>query len=189
MKQSEATGIKGIYKITECDSSSKEAQEMIAKIKAASGKTFDALIKEFHRLFAIREEVFHNIVPNVGLNALAENIVNSSPSAANALKVTYAGLGTGTATPAGGDTALGSEQYRQAISSQTRSGAVAYSTLFVDNGSGNGNTYTEFGLFAGDASATTDSGTMFSRVLISPSFEKTSAKTLTIEASHTFSSA
>ena len=189
MKIESKLGIKGEYKVTECDSSSLEAKRFIAKMKLKTGKAFNDMLKEFHTLFSIREEIFYNIVPNVGLNALAENIINTTPPASQSLRISYGGLGTGTGTPTGADTILGNEEYRQTVSSQVRVTNKAYNTVFLDNNSGNGFTYSEFGLFSGEATATADSGTLFSRVLLSPTFEKTSAKTLTIEAMHTFTSA
>lgn len=189
MKTQSKLGIKGKYKITECDCSSQEAKNFIEKMRGTTGEVLKNFLKEFHSLFGVREEIFYNIVPDVGLSALAENITNPTPSSSQALRVSYGSFGTGTGTPASSDTILGNEQYRQGISSQTRVTTKAYNTIFVDNSSGNGFTYTEFGLFAGDASGTADSGTLFSHVLLSPSFEKTSAKTLTVECVHTFASA
>lgn len=189
MKTQSKLGIKGKYKITECDCSSREAKNFLEKMRSTTGEVFQNFLKEFHSLFGVREEIFYNIVPDVGLSALAENIINPTPPSSQSLRVSYGALGTGIGTPASSDTILGNEAYRQTISSQTGVTTKAYNTVFVDNASGNGFTYTEFGLFSGDASATVDTGTLFSHVLLSPSFEKTSAKTLTVEAIHTFASA
>jgi hypothetical protein len=99
--------------------------------------------------------------------------------------LTHFALGTSASPVSGNDTILGNEVYRAVISSKNVVSNKHLSTVFLDYDTGNGNTYTEAGLFVGVADMTANSGTLFSRVALAP-FEKTSSKTLTIEIIHTF---
>ncbi|MEI7510601.1 MAG: hypothetical protein WCJ84_00405 [Candidatus Peregrinibacteria bacterium] len=184
-------GIKtlGMYTIVECDASSSLAKKMVGRIEMliAEGREFRKELEKYHAKFAIRKEVVKNIVPDVGFANIAEYCINASPAGSFSPKIAYGAVGTGSSAPASGDTQLGTEVYRATITSQSRVGNVIYNTLFIGLSSANGYTISEFGLFSGSASGTANSGTIFSRILVSPTFSKTSAKTMTIDTSHTFS--
>ena len=184
MKYNQKTSIKGIYKITECDCSSKEAQKMCDLIKAGFN-----LIDEFIAKFKIKTHIIENLVPDVGLQAIAENLVNASPSASEALQMKYIAVGTGTTTPTGSDTTLETEVFRDTVDSQERTDKTARNSVLIGYSEANGYTLSEVGAFAGDASATVDSGLLFSKTLISPTIAKTSSKVVFIEITHTFSNA
>lgn len=182
--------IRGNYKFVECDCSSVEAKEFSEKISKSiknGEKNVREMIREFHSLFAIRKWEKKNIVPNVGLNILSYALSPIPVEAGKDPRITYAAVGTGTTTPALEDTTLETEVFRTTISSQSNNANVAYNTLFLGYSDANGYDLSEMGLFCGDASATADSGKLFSHVLVSPVFAKTDAKTLTIDVSHTFS--
>lgn len=178
--------ITGIYTITECDCSTPEAMTSWREILEESGKkSFRKKLERHHERFAIRKETVKNLVTTAGFGALLDPLVNDTPSIDPWIK--YGAIGTGTTAVSEANTTLATEVFRATLASQYKSGNVAYNTFLAGNGDANGNTITEFGLFCGSATGTANSGTLFSRVLISPSFAKTSAKTLTIEVSHTFS--
>lgn len=83
-------------------------------------------------------------------------------------------VGTGSTTPQSGDTSLENEVYRTALTDSYRSGSQAIFSAFIDAGSANGYTLSEVGLFASD-------GRMIARALISPSIQKDSSKTVTVD--------
>lgn len=128
-------------------------------------------------------QYYHNIIPTVGLTNLANNLVSASPT--YTLKVNYAALGSGTNTPAAGDTTLQTETYRNAIASTTNSTNVAYATAYFNQTETTG-TYREAGIFS-NATGTANSGVLMSRVAIN--ITKTSTQKLTIDWTITFTSA
>lgn len=125
---------------------------------------------------------YHNLVPTVGLTNIANNLTSASPT--YTLKVNYAALGSGTNTPAAGDTTLQTEVYRNAIASTTNASNVAYATAFFNQTETTG-TYREAGIFAA-ATGTANSGVLTSRVAINVT--KTNTQKLTIDWTITFTS-
>jgi hypothetical protein len=78
------------------------------------------------------EQTTHNLVTTVGKGLIADRLL-ASPT----LGVpTHMAIGTGTSGPAAGDTALGTEIDRNALTSKTRSGAVV--TMVGDWAAGDG---------------------------------------------------
>ena len=65
----------------------------------------------------VKESIYiPNLVVTVGKNYIASRMVGTSSTVMG-----YMSIGTGTGTPAAGDTTLGTESYRQALSSFTSS--------------------------------------------------------------------
>lgn len=118
--------------------------------------------------------VVHNIVTDVGLAQLAKVLVQAAYTTNFQVAV-----GTGTNTPAAGDTALQTQVFIALVTSQTFSGAVASYKLFLDTTQANGNTLSEVGLFH-------NSG-LIDHALLSPTIIKTSAKIATIQIDLTLS--
>lgn len=129
-------------------------------------------------------EVIENIVPTVGLTAVIDHLTNSSPSPST-LKINYGALGTGTTTPALGDTTLETEVYRNTVASATKSNAIGYISLFFSATETNG-TYREVGLFI-NGTGSADTGTLFSHAAIN--ITKSSVQTLTIDFTITLANA
>lgn len=128
-------------------------------------------------------QYYHNIIPNSGLSNFANNMTSASPT--YSLLVNYAALGSGTSTPAAGDTTLQTEVYRNAIASKTNSTVTAYCTAFFNQTETTG-TYREAGIFS-NATGTVNSGVLMSRVSINVT--KTNTQKLTIDWTITFTSA
>jgi len=128
-----------------------------------------------------RTYIQENIIPTVGRTMIANNLTETSPD--NTMRINYTALGTGSTAVANGDTTLDTEAYRKLTASQTNANNVAYCTAFYTATECNG-TYYEAGLFS-DGSASTDSGILFSRVLLNaPSgIAKTVTETLTVDYS------
>lgn len=129
----------------------------------------------------LRVAEYDNIICTVGKTMIANNLTAVSPT--NAIRINYAALGTNDAVPAAGDTQLGTETYRNAIASETNSGAVAYLTAFFSAAECNG-TYKEFGLFC-DGSGVADSGVLLSHIAINVT--KSAVETLTVDYTITIS--
>jgi len=121
---------------------------------------------------------YKNIIPLVGRVAITRLLLSEGLKE-NEGKITYGAVGTGNTSAASGDTTLETELFRKTIASTKRVSNTIYIRTFLTTSEGNGE-LKEFGLFGEDASATTDSGTLFERVIIDKT--KTTAKTLLIES-------
>lgn len=168
----------GEYEVIECDCSTPQAIEMQARIMA--GETH--LLPLYHKLFQTQRHVFKNIVPDAYLTQFAKvelpDYETSLVDPADDIRVRYMAVGTGTTTPSASSTQLTAEVVRATpISSSV--GKVTVHTLFLGIAQGNGNTFSEIGCFAGDASATANSGLLRSFSLMTPTFVKTDQKTMT----------
>lgn len=120
-------------------------------------------------------KIYENLVPTVARTMIANNLSSTSPT--DVMRINYSALGTGTTAPVNADTQLEVETFRKLIASQTNALNVAYFTAFYTAIECNG-TYREAGLFA-NASATINSGILFSRVAIN--ITKSITETLTID--------
>jgi hypothetical protein len=121
----------------------------------------------------------HNVITTVGKNSWAAGIIGTN----NKAIITYCALGTGATAPAAGDIKLQTEIFRKLVSVRTSSANVATIETFFTIAEGNGS-LKEAGLFGDDASATVDSGTLFSHIAINRT--KTSSDTLTLRWTITF---
>ena len=102
------------------------------------------------------------VVTNSGLNLLRDGL-----SGANNPKLLYIAVGSGTAAPSTGDTALGNETFRKAITAFTNgtNGEVT-ATLYLAQNDAVGLDIEEIGIYGGSAaSATLGSGVLFARAL------------------------
>lgn len=122
------------------------------------------------------EQTTHNLVTTVGKNGVADQLL-ASPTIN---KPSHMAIGTGTSGPAAGDTALGTELDRNALTSKTRSTNVV--TMVGDWAAGDGTgTITEAGIF--DASS---SGNLYVRAVFG-AISKSASDTLRITWSLTVS--
>jgi hypothetical protein len=118
---------------------------------------------------------YENIVPLVARALIAKHIYD--PAATPPLLATHAALGTGTSSPAAGNTQLQTEAYRNSIASRTGSSNVSFLTAFYSATETFG-TYTEAGIFI-NATGVANSGILLSRVSINVA--KTNTQTLTMD--------
>jgi hypothetical protein len=118
---------------------------------------------------------YHNIIPTVGLQLIADALTSASPT--NDPLITHVALGTGTTTPALGDTKLETEVYRNAVASMTASGGIVYATGYFNQTETSG-TYKEAEVVA-NGTGSADTGIPISHVAIDET--KTTTQTLTIE--------
>lgn len=127
----------------------------------------------------------HNIVPAVGLAAIARRLGDIG-SKSNESIITYGAVGSGTGTPVDSDTIMENEIARKLIAdSEDTDNEILIETYFT-SAEGNGS-LTRFALFGEDASASADSGTMFEHVEFDTTITKTSNDDLTIQSYITIS--
>lgn len=95
------------------------------------------------------------------------NLVRDGFSGANNPKITYVAVGSGMTAPADGDTTLGTELFRKAVTSYTNNGTGGIIvTLYLSQSDAVGQDIEEVGVFAGStASATLGSGVLVARAL------------------------
>lgn len=98
-----------------------------------------------------------NLIVNGGLSNLAALLAGTGHT------IGYLALGTGETAPANGDTALGNEIYRTAVTGFSAAGATCSSVFTVLAAEAVG-TIKEIGIYAGGTSAA-GSGTLISRAL------------------------
>ena len=121
---------------------------------------------------------YKNVIPTVGRIAIARRLINEGAKINESI-ITYGAVGTDSTSAVVSDTKLGAELFRKTVASTSRADNVIHIRTFFTTTEANGE-LKEFGLFGEDATATTDSGTLFERVNINRT--KTSSKTLLIES-------
>lgn len=117
----------------------------------------------------------HNTFVTVGKNSIAAALMGTTTN--NQGIITYCAVGTSVLAPTLADTKLTTEIFRKLVSVRSVSGKVATFQTFFTTSEANG-TLREAGLFGDSASATTDSGTLFSKLAINR--VKSSSDTLTM---------
>lgn len=181
----QSVSLKGVYRIRKAKLETVEHFALDAQIKALcdQGKFSEAapLIEKLNSICKVETTIIENIVPTVGRTMIANNLTDSTPD--NSMLANYIALGSGTNTPANGDTTLQTETYRNAVASRTNASNVAYITGFFSAVETSG-TYREAGIFCnGTGSANT--GVLLSRVAINVT--KSASETLTIDWTLTIS--
>jgi hypothetical protein len=128
----------------------------------------------------IDETDLTNLITSAGKNLLAEALRESILDC----EIKYVAIGSDNTTPNAADTTLGNETFRKAVTSQIAGGTgVTITNLYVAPEEAVG-TIEEIGFFSGTfASATTDSGILFARVLYSRT--KTAVESIQIERTDT----
>lgn len=116
-----------------------------------------------------------NLITDVGKASIADALRGTETN--NQGIITYCALGTDATAPSASNTTLGSELFRKLISVRSVSDNVATFQTYFTTSEGNGS-LKEAGLFGDDATATVDTGTLFSHLAIDRT--KTSNDTLTL---------
>lgn len=123
----------------------------------------------------IRSGLYDNMMVTAGKNAIADALRGTTAN--NKGIITYCALGTNITAPELTDTTLGTELFRKLVSVRTVSGNIATFQTFFTTAEANGS-LREAGLFGDDATATLNTGTLFSKLAINRT--KTSNDTLTL---------
>lgn len=121
----------------------------------------EAMVEAYRRNCMVRLNVSENLVVNAGLYMAGDMLIGVVTTG-----LTYHAIGTGTAAPVAGNTTLGTEVARQAISARSRSSAIISLTTFYVAADC---TYfvKEVGIFGNAATGVANSGTLFSHALLS----------------------
>jgi hypothetical protein len=174
---------------TVADISTSRAKDLYDRITALldldKRQEAHSLITELNRLYGRRVATIHNIVPTVGLTVLAMGISGNATGLAT-IEANYAAIGTSTGTPALGNTALGTEQFRKAITSLSYNAGHAYfSTFFTATDfttTGAMGNIKEFAIFINGTTGS-GSGTLWSRSLLNAptGVSKTNIQPLTLD--------
>lgn len=114
-----------------------------------------------------------NVFCNAGKSSLIKRMAGQTKG-----EVTYLALGDSTTPPAVDDTALGNELFRKAMTQRWANALTLYTKTFITSLEGN-YAYKEMGMFGDDATATPDSGTLFTHIAINET--KTYGQSATIE--------
>jgi len=120
------------------------------------------------RVVEIRETT--NLIPDVGLKKLLNYLLCITTPA-----LSHIAVGSGTAAPTSGDTALISEIGRKAFLDKKLTDTSILLSVWFGSADANG-TWNEIGIF--DAAT---GGTLFARSLVSPAIEKTPEKVVYVE--------
>jgi len=153
-----------------------EAGRGIAERLGLVGSVYVELFDEDGDLKDVRDE--HNLIVTTGVTAIIERL-DSSPTTS---QPTHMAVGTGSTAPAAGNTALGAEiatTGRQALTSNTSSGAVLTMVANWAAGQATNSAIAEAGVF--NASST---GTLYSRATFT-AINKGASDTLQITWTYT----
>jgi hypothetical protein len=131
----------------------------------------------------VQRHVCHNIVVDSGLNFLAKILCNTAEESSK--YVTHFAIGDDNTAATAGDTALGNEVFRKAVSSRLDDDSVANISTFIGASEANV-TWEEWGHFI-DGTSDADSGTMLSHHIQQQS--KSAPNTVTVDSTFTFADA
>lgn len=179
---------KGRYIFTECDPSlaPKEYEALAAFARRPEADRphteYVRLREAYHARARVAEHVFENLVPTAGRSVLAQRLAGTTTYTGT---INYALLGSSTTVPANGDTQLGTETYRQTITSATYVNNIAYLSCFIAQGTATATHY-EGGLVI-DGTGSANTGQLFSHVLFSPAITKGALNSLTLDITLTMS--
>lgn len=121
------------------------------------------------------KKTYRNLVVTAAKSSIAAALSGNVGNGKGQIR--YCAVGTGTSSPALGNTALQTELYRKQVSIRSSSGNVATFKTFFNQTEANG-ALKEAGLFGELATDTANSGTLFCRVNINRT--KSSNDTLTL---------
>lgn len=111
-----------------------------------------------------QEVVVENLITDAGKALLAQALRDGAALP----EITYVAVGSSSTAPAAGDTQLGTETFRKAVTSQAQGAGTnqTVTTAYIAPAEAVGQ-IEEVGWFAGSASGTANSGTLVARVLYS----------------------
>jgi hypothetical protein len=156
--------------------------EDVKLLLSALNDTYYHLVSMLHNKFKTRELVVENITTTAGRTVLTQRLGGLTT---NTGIINYTALGTDNTAPAIGDTQLGTETYRKALSTGTNSANVAILETFFTQTEVSG-TFEEYGMFI-DGTGTANSGVLFNR--FTQTQAKSNIETLNVHSEITLSDA
>lgn len=193
---------KGLHIISLCDMRSRRAQrleniiENISKKRQFLIKTgqdtggklkelwmeYKWYLDQLNKRFLTEQFYVENVTVTVGRAVFAQRLGGDNTYTGN---VDYGALGTNNTAPAIGNTTLGTETYRKALSSGTDSNNIAYLENFYTAAEVNG-TFEEYGFFI-DGAAGADTGQLFNRFI--QTVVKSNTESLNVQSTVTINDA
>jgi len=119
---------------------------------------YQEVLREFNKLFLRKQTCVENVTCTVGRSVLMQRLAGITTYSGT---VSHGLLGTSATAPTIGDTQLGAETYRKALSDGTFASNVAYLENFYTTTEVNG-TFEEYG-FVIDGTGTANTGQLFNR--------------------------
>lgn len=198
IKQKEDVTVKGLHVISICDMQSGRAQnlqylienlrlrrEFLIKSGMATEKTLHNLwmeyrwyLEQLHKRFLKRQFAIENVTTTVGRSVTCQRMVNVTTYTGI---VNYCAIGTSSTSAAIGNTQLGAETYRKALSPSTYSNNIAYLEEFISSTDTNG-TFEEFGFFI-DGTGSANTGVLLNR--FTQSVTKSNVESLNVQSTIT----
>ena len=179
---------KGIFK-ARLTVKQKQILEQIAAIQKVSAETLHKLWEEYRyyvekleKKFKIDEVVVENVTTTIGRSVLAQRLGGDTTYSGT---VNYTALGDNNTAAAVGDSTLGNEVYRKALSSGTDSNNISYLETFI-TAAEDADTYEEYGMFI-DGTGSADTGQLFNRFVTQ--ITKSLTETLNVQSVITFNDA
>jgi len=139
-------------------------------------------LDQLNKRFLVRQFMVKNVTTTVGRSVFAQRLVNVTTYTG---VVNYCALGTSSTAPAVGDTQLGTETYRKALSPSTYANNIAYLETFFSSTDTNG-TFEEFAFFI-DGTGSANTGQMFNR--FTQSVTKSATESLNVQSTVTIADA
>lgn len=194
---------KGIHIISICDARSERAEKLQILIEECRLKRaflinkfggltermakelwdeYQYFMKCLHSEFLLRQFVVENITTTAGRSVSAQRLAAVNTYTGN---VNYTALGSSATAEVIGNTQLGTEVYRKALSSGTALNNISYLETFFTATETSG-TYQEYGMFI-DGSGTANSGQLFNR--FTSAVVKSTVETLNVQSQVTWSDA
>ena len=127
----------------------------------------------------VKQQIYKNLVTIIGFRLLLDMLGCSGETG-----ISYGAVGTDDTAAVESDITLGTESDRNQ-NVYTRSQSTGTYSVFFNTGDANG-TLKEIGFFGNNASDTTDSGTLFNRIILDTPITKTTDYTLTLDLDITF---
>lgn len=118
----------------------------------------------------LHREELHNLVVDSGLNLIRDLLDGDAPAG-----LTHMAVGTGSTAAAAGDTTLGTEVYRGAVTQRVSTSKTLVVKWFVSSTQANGSTLAEAAIFNASSG-----GTMFARAVLATTIAKSSAITVSL---------
>jgi len=143
---------------------------------------YNYYLQQLHREFLVNQIVVENITTTVGRAVFAQRLSGDNTYTGN---VNYCALGTNNAAPVVGNTQLGTETYRKALSSGADSNNICYLENFFTATEVTG-TFEEYGFFI-DGTGAANSGQLFNRFI--QTIVKTNTESLNVQSTITFNDA
>lgn len=143
------------------------------------GYPYMHLVQQLNAMAGAKKYKDTNLIVTSGLTLIANSLAQTSPD--NDPKLDFTSLGTDSTAVNTGQTKLVAETYRRETASASNSGGVVYLSAYYDATETDG-LFKEAGVWA-NATATADSGVLFSRVLLNSGsgINKTTSQTLTLD--------